>query len=99
MDDKLSRRQFASRAAAAAAGLALGKIATPQDAAKPVVVSDQDAATIEAGLSAPLSDEAKSILKSTLKANREGVEARMKFKLPENSEPCTVYMPTSGGKK
>lgn len=98
MDYKLSRRQFASRAAVAATGLTLGKFAIPQDA-KPIEVTDQEAGVIESGLGAPLSDEAKSILKSTLKSNRDGIAARMKFKLPENSEPCTVYVPTNEGQK
>ena len=43
----------------------------------------------------PLSSEAKKLLKESLKGIETSSKDRLKTKLPENSEPCFTYFPSS----
>jgi hypothetical protein len=46
-------------------------------------------------LAKPLSPEAKKIAREMMKGIDSSTKSRMKQKLPENSEPCTTYVPTT----
>ena len=64
--------------------------------AKPAPV---DTEAFEKNLAKPLDDAAKEKLRAAIKY-AEGVrKQRLDFKLPENSEPCTVYVPSTGSSK
>lgn len=100
MPESLSRRDFAKRAALVAAGVAVAPLlrAQEKEAPKPEITEDEIKA-VEKQLAKPMSEEARTILKTTLKNNRDTYEARMKAKLPENSEPCFVFQVTPAGGK
>lgn len=98
MSDKISRRTLVRGAVGAAAVSALSPIqaATQQPAEDPDLDRRLDRA--EKMLSKPLSPEAKKIAREMLKGVDNLTESRMKQRLPENSEPCTVYVPTTAMK-
>lgn len=43
----------------------------------------------------PLSDEAKKLLAESLKGIETARKDRLKTKLPENTEPCFTYIPST----
>lgn len=98
MSQKVSRREFARRAAASAAGLALvpamAKAQQPEQP-KPPPVSDAEIADVESQLAKPLSEEARKLLKSSIEGQKQARAGRMKSTLPENSEPCFTYIPAT----
>jgi hypothetical protein len=49
---------------------------------------------IEKQLAKGLTPEAKKLLQSAIRGNQAQHTQRLRFKLPENSEPCTVYIPS-----
>ncbi len=65
-------------------------------AAGPVVAQepkpDVDISVIEKQLAKPLSDQAKKLLKASVRNSQNASAERLKFKLPENSEPGTLYV-------
>jgi hypothetical protein len=65
----------------------------------PKVEPPLDTAMVEKQLAKPLTDQAKKLLKAAVKNNANSHTERMKFKLPENSEPCTMYVPTVAVKR
>jgi len=58
-----------------------------------------DVLGVEKGLAEPLSPKARELTKASLKGNQDASAARLKTKLPENSEPCFVFHPTPVEKK
>ena len=68
---------------AAAAIPSLAKAQSPGDAQ--VISMDKEFAK-------PLSPEAKKLLTEALKGVESASKDRLKFKLPENSEPCFEYV-------
>jgi len=92
MAEKLTRREFAKGAAAAAAAIGLSRIASAQD---PIPdPTDADLVNMERQLAEPLSAEVKTLARETLKANAQSARLRLSYKLPENSEPCFLYVST-----
>lgn len=89
-----SRREVLGRAALGAFLLAPGVAAAQED--KPVAV---DTGAFEKNLAKPLDDAAKEKLRAAIKYAESVRKQRMDFKLPENSEPCTVYVPWTGSLK
>ena len=97
MSHKLSRREFTL----AAASLAVA--ASAQEAKKPAVkkptaaelMAEADFKSLESKLEKPLPDKLKGLAKTALSNNRKAAEARRKFALPEGTEPCTTYIPSS----
>ncbi len=67
--------------------------ARAQDAPPQTPVSDAEVAAIESQLAKPLTPEARDLLKTAVRYGKEAHANRLKMKLPENSEPCTVYVP------
>jgi hypothetical protein len=85
---KPTRREFLAGAVVTAASLP-ALAASAQD----------DLKKYEKNLAKPLSDDAKVKLRANLESATGTIKAREEFKLPENSEPGTVYRVTPGGRK
>ncbi len=49
---------------------------------------------VEKSLKVKLTDDARKLLKGALDGNQQATAARLKYPLPENSEPCFAYIPT-----
>ena len=93
MPEKISRRELAKRGLLGAAALAmpqLGGAQTTKPEDDPVI--DQEMAMIEKQLAKPLSDEAKKLTRTSIKNSRDAAKERLKTRLPETSEPCTVFV-------
>jgi len=89
MEKRISRREFGKLAAvASAAAISPGLLAKPNGA--------DDVSDLEAKLAAPFSEEARKIAAESLAAVERAAERRLKHKLPENSEPVTVFIPRRG---
>ena len=80
----------------AGAGILAGAAAAQVEKVPPKGAAPAD--SVEAQLARPLSAEAKRLLEGALKTVENARADRLKFKLPENSEPCTVYRAASVGK-
>ena len=95
MADKISRRDFASRAAVVAAGIAAAPLLRAQDKApdKPLV-TDAEMEAVQQKLAKPLNEDEKKILRDDLVNQKNDTKKRLDYKLPENSEPCFVYNAT-----
>lgn len=79
----------------AAAGLApSSQKDAQQDAAEAEIAGDM--AAIDKKLAKPLTKKARELTLTQLKNNKQYLKDRYKFDLPENSEPCFVYVPTVG---
>ena len=61
-------------------------------------MNDTTADAIDKELAVPLSPDAKKLMPAAVQALADDTTARMKYMLPENSEPCTTYVPTGGHK-
>lgn len=86
MEKRISRRELGKAALIGAAAIspvaALSKISQqPQD----------EVAVLESKLAAPFSDEAKKIATAGIASVHSAAARRWRHKLPENSEPCTIY--------
>ena len=94
MSEKISRR----RLGALALGAAAASLASPsqKEAAKDENAAEitGDMAAIDKKLAKPLSKKARELTLTQLKNNKQYLKDRYKFDLPENSEPCFVYVPT-----
>lgn len=89
---KISRRQLAKELGAVSLGAVfLGK--NPFQQQKEPESLEADVVRLEAKLAEPLSDEARKLAKDALQSNLRAYTARWRFKLPENSEPCTIFVP------
>ena len=75
------------RAGVTGAAVLVSGVASAQETPAPV-----DTSAVEKQLAKPLSDQAKKLLKPAVRNSVNAHTERMKFKLPENSEPCTVYV-------
>ena len=97
MPQKISRRDFTKKAAGVAAGLAAAPLLRAQDSipAEKPPVSDAEIQSVQDKLAKPLSDEAKKILRDDLSSQKTDTKNRLKVNLPENSEPCFTYIPSS----
>jgi hypothetical protein len=93
---KISRRDFGKRAAGAAACLALPTAILAQSpAAEPdPIVSDAEVEDIQKKLAKPLNDDARKILRADLVSQKKDTAARLKVSLPEQSEPCFIFVAT-----
>jgi len=94
---KISRRDFGVRAAGVAAALAVPSVlrAQAQTPAEPdPVVTDAEIDDVQKKLAKPLNEEAKKILKADLVSQKKDTAARLKVKLPEQSEPCFIFVST-----
>jgi hypothetical protein len=98
MSEKISRRQFTLRAGAASCAGALLPLVKAQGPLDPKDRSDS-LERIEKRLAKPLSPKAKELTLQQLENNATAVEDRYKFDLPENSEPCFIYVPTPARKQ
>jgi hypothetical protein len=93
MSQKITRREFALRAASASAALAAAPLVKAQDTPKPTV-SDAEMAAVQAPLASPMPAEAKKYLKDQMQSMKTDTANRLKHSLPENSEPCFIFVPT-----
>lgn len=83
------------RAAGVAAALAVPAVLRAQAPAEPdPVVTDAEMNDVQKKLAKPLSDDAKKILKADLVSQKKDTAARLKVKLPEQSEPCFIFVST-----
>lgn len=90
---KPSRRELLKLAALGAAGAAAG-VASSQEKA-----SATDLTPYEANLAKPLDATAKEKLTAAVEFANATRKARLAYKLPENSEPCTRYVPAGSDPK
>lgn len=98
MAEKISRRELARRGLLGAAALAVPSLLTAQEANPPAPKPDPDieqkVAKIEAKLAKPLSPKAKELLKAAIPNTEASAVNRLKHTLPENSDPCFMYVVT-----
>ncbi|HSI72503.1 MAG TPA: hypothetical protein VK934_04950 [Fimbriimonas sp.] len=87
-----SRREILKAGIVSAASVASGTALSQERTAAP-----PDTSVIEKQLAKPLSEHAKKLLEASVRNSQNSSKERLKFKLPENSEPCTTYVP--GAKK
>ena len=101
MPQKISRRELTKRGLLGAAAIAMPTLATAQEKKPepPDPAIDQELDMIEKQLAKPLSEEARKLTKGSIKSSRDSAKERLKTKLPENSEPCTVFVPYPREKK
>ena len=97
MATRITRREFARLAATGAAGLAvaplLGAQARQEQAEDEPPGIEEDLRELDAKLAEPLNGEARAVARRGLLGNRRAAVRRWDFKLPENSEPCTIFVP------
>ncbi|MBX7134594.1 MAG: hypothetical protein K1X67_18145 [Fimbriimonadaceae bacterium] len=88
--EKISRRDFARRAGMGALAATLPALATaePQEAAD---LLNAEVAGAEKMLAKPLSEEARKLTKDAVRANNATSALRLRFKLTDCSEPCTIF--------
>lgn len=100
MPQKISRRDFAKKAAGVAAGLTISKRIMAQNTQeKQPEVTGAEMEAVQKQLAKPLPEAAHSILKADLASQKNDTANRLKVKLPENSEPCFIFVPTPRAKK
>lgn len=94
MSQMISRRKLG----ALALGVAASSLApssqkeAPKDESAAEIAGDM--AAIDKKLAKPLSKKARELTLTQLKNNKQYLKDRYKYDLPENSEPCFVYVPT-----
>jgi hypothetical protein len=93
MPQQISRRNLVKRAAGAAAGLAAPAVvgAWQQPPSEQEAKLEAELAVVEAQLARPLSPQAKALTRQAIAANRAAATQRLRFALPENSEPCARF--------
>lgn len=96
MSSSIGRRDFFRAGIAAASAAALGQASAASDPLHST--RDQGAAEtgtglVEGKLQSKLSPEAQKLLQQSMDAVNGAAKSRLSFKLPENSEPCFVYLP------
>ena len=77
MSDRISRRSFAKVLGVGAAGALI----------KPAIAQSEQAPAT----AAKLDERAMEIYRTALRGNVAAAAGRLRFALPENSEPCTVF--------
>jgi hypothetical protein len=95
MPAKTTRRNLIKTGALGLAAAASGAASAQEPKEEPKV----DTSEIEKQLAKPLSEQAKKLLPGAVTNSRNQHSDRMKFKLPENGEPCTVYIPSGFEKR
>lgn len=96
MAEKISRREFHGKMIAGTAAVALSG-ALPAQTKKPTpaeLQAEADLKTLEARLEKSLPAKWKPTAKAALRNLRTAANERLKFKLPEGSEPCTAFAAT-----
>ncbi|MFY9235080.1 MAG: hypothetical protein WAO58_11555 [Fimbriimonadaceae bacterium] len=96
MAEKISRRTFGALAVGSAAALAIGKQGAAKKPEELTAEIAGDMAAIDKKLAKPLSKKARELTLAQLKNNKQYLKDRYKFELPENSEPCFVFVPRKG---
>jgi hypothetical protein len=92
MNDEISRREFVRRAGVGLAAVAAGALVHGQVSGDDTPDPAFDA--LEKKLAKPLSEEARKLTRASMRSNVRSAVARDQHRLPENSEPCFVYLPT-----
>jgi hypothetical protein len=59
---------------------------------------DADLAAAESKLAKPLPAKSKALARTAVEGLQKASKERQKFKLPEGSEPCTLYIPSGSNK-
>lgn len=92
---KMTRREFAAKAAGTLVATAALPLASTGASAQPPA-NDQDAAlkSIDSKLAHPLSAEARKLTQASLNNSQQAAKDRFKFKLADCSEPCFQFIPT-----
>ncbi|MCB8933473.1 MAG: hypothetical protein M9921_00855 [Fimbriimonadaceae bacterium] len=85
----MSRRRFGKVA------LTAGLASVAGAAAAVPAAQSGEVEELEKQLATPFSPESKPLVGGALKAVRDASKERMKHALPENSEPCTRYVPST----
>lgn len=93
MADKLSRRALVRGVAAAAAVTVVPGVRAQERQPEPPGL-DAHLDELEKKLAHPLAPAVKKLAREQLKNLEKESADRLKFKLPENSEPCAVFLPT-----
>lgn len=94
MAQRITRREFARRAAATAAAASLGGLAAAQQTPKPDEGTHPAIPLLNKRLSKPVPAELQKQLSDALKNLDSLSAARSKHKLPEGSEPSTLFFST-----
>ncbi|MDR3688444.1 MAG: hypothetical protein P4L46_03630 [Fimbriimonas sp.] len=89
MSKQPSRREILSAASVGIAAAAIPGIASARTRQETTVTA------MEKEFAKPLSDEAKKLLAESLKGIETARKDRLKTKLPENTEPCFTYIPST----
>lgn len=63
-------------------------------AVAPLRSQETSGSGVESQLAAKLDERAKQLLQAALRANENSSRNRLRHKLTENSEPCTVFHPS-----
>jgi hypothetical protein len=90
MASKTTRREVLKAGVAGAVALSSGIALAQGDQPEPV-----DTGAIEKQLAKPLPEPVRKLLAASIRNSRNASSERLKFKLPENSEPCTIYAPSA----
>lgn len=77
MKERISRRSFAKLLGVGAAGTLI----------RPAIAQESQAPAT----AAKLDEKAMELYRAALRANVAAAAGRLRFALPENSEPCTVF--------
>ena len=99
MPSKLTRREFAAALGTTLGTAALASAAISQDSKKPIqpseaeLMAEADFRSLQSKLTKPLPAKLKPLAKTALVNSRNAYKERMKFPLPDGSEPCTTFAP------
>lgn len=93
MADSISRRALAKALAAGAASAAVARVAPAQ------ATTQDDYARLQTLLAKPLPESLEKIAREALAQTFDATNARSRFKLPDCSEPCTVFIPQEPKRK
>jgi hypothetical protein len=77
MSDKISRRSFAKVLGVGAAGVLI----------RPAIAQDEQVPAT----AAKMDERAIGLYRTALRGNAAAAAGRLRFPMPENSEPCTVF--------
>lgn len=87
MSNRISRREFGKLA-----GFSVAASVVPA-AAQSTQAPEAEIKELESKLAEPFSAQAKKLASENLASIERSAKRRWAFKLPENSEPCTIYVP------
>lgn len=98
MAERVSRRQFARTMSLGAAAVVAPGLTGAGQGQEKAEQFEPALAEIDAQLHEKLSDEARKIAQENLAGSRRLAKGRLAVKLPENSEPCTLFFAASKDK-